>query len=544
MEYRSGTASTGYGTIITGSAIGGADISAGDPSVKFYDPKYDPTGFTEWKPISSVTNQIFNENGYMAFIRGDRSIRSAFDAAKPTTVRTKGNLLLYDQKVTLSANPFTSVGNPYASAIDVRKLLAKNPGGMNPFFYIWQATDNGQYGYGNYLTYSMVGNDFEVTPGGGVNNNVQSGQAFFVQTVGATQADLNFNEQMKETTSEYWMFRQQSPKATVSSLRTNLYGDNSKGSYLADGTFQEFSSDFNPGIDGKDARKLTNGGENLAILKGGYSLIIERTTNLTDKDTIFFKLSGTIKQKYHFEFVAKGLGNAELEGFLVDKYLKQQTSIRMEDTTLIVFNVDNEKASTATDRFMIVFKHAQAAVLPVIITSVEAVETAGDIKVKWHVINEKNMQQYEVERSFDGVNFVKQSAVVATNTGSSDYNWLDKNIMPGTYYYRIRSVDIKGKVSYTENVRVMIGNGKSLITIYPNPVKDGIINLHLINEPAGKYKIRLLNPLGQVITSKQITKGEGSSKETVKWDYRLSHGVYNLEVTRPDGSIHIIKVMY
>ena len=116
--------------------------------------------------------------------------------------------------------------------------------------------------------------------------------------------------------------------------------------------------------------------------------------------------------------------------------------------------------------------------------------------------------------------------------------------MPGTYYYRIRMVDNKGKVSCTQNVRVQIGNGKPMITIYPNPIKDGIINLHLINEPAGKYGIRLLNPLGQVITSKQITKADGSSKETVKWDYRLSHGVYNLEVTRPDGSVHIIKVMY
>jgi hypothetical protein len=381
-------------------------------------------------------------------------------------------------------------------------------------------------------------------PGGSVNNNVQSGQAFFIQNVGATQPDLIFNEQMKETTSEYWMFREQSPKAKVAHLRTNLYGDNNTASYLADGTFQEFSSDFNAGIDGKDARKLTNGGENLAILKDGYSLIIERTTNPTEKDTIFFKLKGTIKQKYHFEFVAKGLSADGLEGFLVDKYLKQQTPISMEDTTVIDFKVDNEKASSAADRFMIVFKQSQAAPLPVAITSVSATETAGNVDVKWHVINEKNMQQYEVERSFDGVSFTKQQTVASNNAGTSDYSWSDKNMMPGTYYYRIRSVDNSGKVTYTDKVRVIIGNGKPLITIYPNPIKDGIINLRFINEPAGKYGIRLLNSLGELITSKQITKGVGSSKETVKWDYHLSHGVYNLEVTRPDGSIHIIKVMY
>jgi hypothetical protein len=415
---------------------------------------------------------------------------------------------------------------------------------MNPFFYIWQANDNGEYGYGNYITYSLIDGKFESTPGGSINNNVQSGQAFFIQNVGATQPDLIFNEQMKETTSEYWMFRGQSPKGKVAHLRTNLYGDNSKATYLADGTFQEFSSDFNAGIDGKDARKLTNSAENLAILKDGYSLIVERTVHPTEKDTIFFKLSGTLKQKYHFEFVAKGLSADGLEGFLVDKYLQQKTPLRMEDTTLINFTVTNDKGSFATDRFIIVFKQVQAAPLPVVITSVSATETAGDVDVKWHVINEKNMEQYEVERSFDGISFTKKQTVAAMNGGTSDYTWVDKDMLPGTYYYRIRSVDNAGKITYTDKVRVVIGNGKPLITIYPNPIKDGIINLRFINQPAGKYGIRMLNQLGQVIVSKQVERMEGSNTEKITWDYNLAHGVYQLEVAHPDGTMKIIKVIY
>lgn len=82
------------------------------------------------------------------------------------------------------------------------------------------------------------------------------------------------------------------------------------------------------------------------------------------------------------------------------------------------------------------------------------------------------------------------------------------------------------------------------ITIYPNPIVDGIINLQFINEPAGKYGIRLLNPLGQVIVSKQIERADGNSAESIKWDYKQAHGIYQLEVTKPDGSVKIIKVMY
>jgi hypothetical protein len=160
------------------------------------------------------------------------------------------------------------------------------------------------------------------------------------------------------------------------------------------------------------------------------------------------------------------------------------------------------------------------------------------------VVNEKNMKQYEVERSFDGMLFTKQSSILAKNTGISDYNWLDEHVLPGYYYYRIKSIDNSGKISYTKNVMVLIGDGKSLIKIYPNPITNGIINLQFINQPAGKYGIRLMNNLGQIIVSKQIERAAGSNTESIKWNYNLAHGVYQLQVTQPNGDVKIIKVLY
>jgi hypothetical protein len=537
------TTPAGYGTIVTGP-IGGADIGAGDPSVKVYDPQDgDVLEFLQWKQIPSVTMPVYSPNGYMVFIRGDRSVTSAFADAKPTTLRTVGGLLMYEQKIPLSLKVFTSIGNPYASTIDMRKVIDANTNSINPFFYIWTAMVNGAYGYGNYITYSKVGDDFETTPGGTKYNFIQSGQAFFVQNVGTTGTDLTFQEPMKDAVSnEYWMFRPQSPGTKVSRLRTNLYADNSKGTYLADGTLHEFSSDFNAGVDGKDGRKLTNGGENLAILKKGYKLIIERTINPTENDTLFFKLTGVSKQKYHFEFVAKDLARNNMQPYLVDKFLGKTIPKQMEDTTLINFKVDDEKGSSASDRFMIVFK--MAVVPPVTITTITATEKGKSAEVKWHVDNEKDMKQYEVERSFDGMNFSKRETVNAENAGSSNYSWTDADLLPGYYYYRIRSVDNKGKILFTKEVRVLIGNGKPSITIYPNPIRNGIINIQMVNLPTGKYGIRLLNPLGQLVTAKQIEKTLPSSTEKITWNYNLSHGIYNLEITQPDGSVKIIKVMY
>jgi hypothetical protein len=154
------------------------------------------------------------------------------------------------------------------------------------------------------------------------------------------------------------------------------------------------------------------------------------------------------------------------------------------------------------------------------------------------------MKIYEVEKSYDGIHFSKTSGIDALNTGSHSYTWFDQYILPGYNYYRIRCIDLQGKIQYTAIVKVLIGNGQPSITIYPNPITDGTINLHLNNMPAGKYGIKLMNQLGQVIVSKQVERSNSSSIENIKWNYNLSHGIYRLEVILPDKTVREIKVMY
>ena len=74
-----------------------------------------------------------------------------------------------------------------------------------------------------------------------------------------------------------------------------------------------------------------------------------------------------------------------------------------------------------------------------------------------------------------------------------------------------------------------MGTTKKYITIQPDPITDGMIHLQLVNEPGGKYGIRLLNKLGQVIMSRQISHVEGSSTELIRWDYNLL-GSWNVPV--------------
>ena len=164
--------------------------------------------------------------------------------------------------------------------------------------------------------------------------------------------------------------------------------------------------------------------------------------------------------------------------------------------------------------------------------------------MEWKVENESNLKQYDVEKSVDGNHYATTKTVAANNTAISNYSWLDENPSEGYNYYRILSTDKNGKTAYSTVVKVLIGKRKQDISIYPNPVENGTINLQLTNQPAGIYGLRLLNNMGQVMISKQINHAEGSSTETIQLDKYSAHGIYQLEVTKPDGNKVNMNVIY
>jgi hypothetical protein len=538
-------ASTGYGTQITSPFGTGFDQSSIYPSMKYYKPGASPNDpqSPDWQGISNTGNQIYDSSGYMLFVRGDRSIQSPFIPANNTRLRTKGNLLTYQVNTPLDAtNIFTSIGNPYASAIDMRTVMSESALGTSGFFYVWQSPTYGTYGYGAYVTYLYDGKDFIGTPGGAPNDFIQSGQAFLVQNLNAS-GNMVFNEPSKASGSSYAIFTPAGISSGPAQLRTNLYRVNNDGSAsIADGTLSQYNDTYSNQLDGMDARKFYNSTENLAIRSGGKDLVIERRQTISQADTIFFRFTNENIQHYRFELIAQNLSSNGAQGYFVDKYLNTITPLNMDGATQYNFSIENVSGSKDPGRFYIVFKPGIA--LPVTITSLKATPVNNQVKVDWNVSNEKDMKQYEVERSTDGVQFTKVATSPAVNTGTANYSWLDANVLQGYYYYRIRCINKDGKIQYTGIVKVLIGNNKPSITIYPNPITNGIINLHLDNLPGGKYGIRLMNQLGQVIVTKQIERTGGSSIESIQWNYNLAHGIYRLEITQPDGGVKEIKVMY
>jgi hypothetical protein len=533
----------GYGAQLTGSGgtAAGFDLYSATPSMKKYN-----SATNAWDGIANTNTVLIKAtDGYMVFVRGDR-IANAFNSTPTQTVlRTKGNLYTGSQPpILVNPGKFAAIGNPYPSALDVRNITRT---GLKDFVYVWDPKLCGNYGLGGYQTFSNNGNgDYVITPGegsygpgGSVSNYIQSGQAFFVQATGTT-GSLTFKETDKTCGG--------SPVSLVAGLprpqlRTALYGVNADNTtYMIDGVLNNYDDSYSNSVDDMDAIKSTNISENLSIKTANTLLVIERRFSIAEKDTIFLNLTNEKVQKYRFQFTADQLGRQGLTGFLEDTYLHTSTLLNLNGSTVTDFNIVNIPGSYAPGRFRIVFR--QLIILPVTFTSVKAYQQNKNIAVEWIAENESNLGQYNVEKSVDGNHYVPVKTIAANNSVLSNYSWLDVNPSEGYNYYRIVSKDKNGKTAHSVVVKVLIGKGEQDISIYPNPVINGTINLQLNNQPAGMYGLRLLNNIGQVMMSKQINHAEGLSAEKIQLDKSSAHGIYQLEVTRPDGNTINIKVIY
>ncbi|MEO6733000.1 MAG: Ig-like domain-containing protein [Ferruginibacter sp.] len=535
----------------TGSAGNGLDYSVyNNFSMKTYNPvsnNYVDIANTITQNLS--TNSLNAGNiGYFAFIRGDRSRNpdnTIFGNANVTTLSAKGNLQTGTQTFNVTGGPgaFVLLGNPYASSIDFSKVAATNVNTRR--FYVYDPTLSTVGAFVVMEDLATPGTfaptNISISPQG---NHIQSSQAFFVEVTGSGPS-LTISENAKSANYNTAFFRPATPSSQIQSLRVNvLYVNADNTTLLTDGTFVQFDGSFNDKVDIQDALKFGNITESLSLLRYNKYLAVERRPLVTDNDTIFLQLSRSTQRNYRFQFIPSSFDPA-VTAFLEDSFTGKQIPLNMTVSSNHDFAVTGDPKSAVINRFRIVFKAVAPGPLPVTFKSIKAYKQASHVNVEWTVENERNISRYEVERSVDGVTFVKANTTAASVSAgnSKTYNWLDTNPVYGNNFYRIRSVNLDGSFEYTNVVVVKLDKPVSGIRIYPNPVTNGIIGAEFKNMAEGIYKVRLLNNLGQAIFSKTVNHAQGTSLENIESNYKLIAGIYQLEVTSPTKEITMIKVI-
>ncbi len=546
----------GFGTIISTSAGYTNTVTLGSNGFDYNTPGNSILSFdgTNWVPgITSTTGTaIASEQGYMLFVRGDRSIgiqsstNQQEGSGGPTVLRTTGTI----SQGTLAGVTVTDgaahilVGNKYASAIDFTTVLSASTG-IKDEFQVWDpAVDGGSPGLGAYVVFKGddgyvpfpdFGKSYTL---GAPNTRIESGSAFFVADAAAGGGGSVVLTEAAKVSGSNNVYRPANITNPVV-FTSNLFMMKQTGRALADGNKVKFDEVYSDEVDNDDAIKMSNFGINFGILRGDKTLIIESRKPVTAEDVLPFKMWNLSKSDYELELTATGLAETGVTAILEDRYTGSSKVLDMIGKNVYSFTVNTEPGSSASDRLRVVFQ--PSATVPVRFTALNAFQKNADIQVDWKLATENGISRYEVEHSLDGRNFTKSGTVAAANAGS--YSWLDVQPAAGTHYYRIKGIGVAGDAIYTSIVKVLVGKGRTGITVYPNPVKDGLVTLQFTNQAAGKYGIRLINDAGQSVYRSTTIRSAGNGSETFSLPKGITKGIYKLEVITPGNKTSVEKII-
>ena len=163
--------------------------------------------------------------------------------------------------------------------------------------------------------------------------------------------------------------------------------------------------------------------------------------------------------------------------------------------------------------------------LPVTFTSLTGNIRNGQAQLNWTIADEHNVDHYQVEESVNGRQF--QSFTQVDAASRSSYQTIDAQLHTGANYYRVKAVDIDGKLTYSKIIRLENSAIDQQIRVYPNP-SQGELTLGL-NIAAGNYQIRVINAVGQIVLQQPLTH-EGGSRSLPLALPKLNAGIYQLEV--------------
>jgi hypothetical protein len=170
--------------------------------------------------------------------------------------------------------------------------------------------------------------------------------------------------------------------------------------------------------------------------------------------------------------------------------------------------------------------------IPLGVTFVEFTAEPLDrnILLRWSTASEVNSDYFTVERSADGENFtvIRQVKAAGSSQALLEYEFVDVNafIAQQLYYYRLKEVDIDGKIMYSELRFVQMDQLHSnAIVVFPNPFSE-VLNVFIPqNTLFDDTQIFISDELNRVISTYPV---ENETTSLVLSD--LAKGVYFISV--------------
>lgn len=138
--------------------------------------------------------------------------------------------------------------------------------------------------------------------------------------------------------------------------------------------------------------------------------------------------------------------------------------------------------------------------LPVTLLNFAASPCNDKVCLLWTIENETIFSHYEVEKSQQGTNFNRIGTINARSAnGRTSYTATDSNPFAGDNFYRLKMVNLDGSYTYSNIIRVNLGQVND-ITLQPNPAREFVI----IKGTAGYQQLMVTDLTGRILLQKNI----------------------------------------
>lgn len=180
------------------------------------------------------------------------------------------------------------------------------------------------------------------------------------------------------------------------------------------------------------------------------------------------------------------------------------------------------------------------AVVPVELTSFTAVADGNNAVLNWSTATETNNQGFEIERAYNGtvqtVGFIQGRG---TTSEPTNYSFIDANLEPGTYSYRLKQIDYDGTFEHhlAVNVEIVAPVEFALEQNYPNPFNPSTkISYSLAAD--SRVNLTVFNLLGEEVATLVNSEVAAGNHDVNFNAANLNSGVYfyKIDAVGTDGS--------
>ncbi len=180
--------------------------------------------------------------------------------------------------------------------------------------------------------------------------------------------------------------------------------------------------------------------------------------------------------------------------------------------------------------------------LPVELLSFTAIyKGKGRVQTQWETISEKDVDKFVVERSTNGIDFITIGIekVTANSYSLKSYTFDDLRPKLGINYYRLKTIDLDGKIAYSKIVAVVVDtqNPDNILTLHPNPTPTGS-EINITGIEKSEVNVQITTTLGQILYNK-TAKHDGG---TLSISPHLAAGVYFVKIGTGEH-LQVIKVI-